>query len=222
MGRDIVTVDGLAASGKTALAKRLAQRLGYGHLNSGLLYRAVAYITLAERKDPHNAEEVLEVMSRHSLVLTKDADGGSVVELDGVRRESELTAPVVSEAASFVARHQALRDLLLPIQREAFLPGGIVAEGRDMGTVVFPNARVKFFVTADVAVRAQRRCMQLKGTPQEESLESIRRALEERDHRDQYSEVGATRQAEGAITVCNDERSLHDTVEEMYHRVSSR
>jgi len=219
MKRDIITVDGLAASGKTALAKRLAQKLGYGHLNSGLLYRAVGYLTLAEGRDPQTCEDVLEVMSKHTIVLTKDSAGGSVVELDGVKRDSELFAPAISEAASFVARHQALRDLLLPIQREAFLPGGVVAEGRDMGTVVFPDARVKFFVTADVAVRAQRRFTQLKGSPQETSLESIKSALEERDHRDLYSDVGATRQAEGAIAVSNDARPLDETADEMYQRV---
>lgn len=219
MERDIITVDGLAASGKTALAKRLALKLGYGHLNSGLLYRAVGFLVLAEDRDPRSCQDVLDVMSRHSIALAKDSNGGSVAVLDGVPREAELAAPAVAEAASFVARHQQLRDLLLPLQQEAFKPHGIVAEGRDMGTVVFPEARVKFFVKADVAVRAQRRFEQLQGTEQEASLESITKALEERDHRDQYSDVGATKQAAGAILVHNDARSLDDTADEMYRRV---
>jgi cytidylate kinase len=221
MQREVITVDGLAASGKTALAKLLALRLGYGHLNSGLLYRAVGYLTLTEGKDPRSCQDVLDVVSRHRIELSKDATGSSVAVLDGAARDAELAAPEVTEAASLVARHQPLRDLLLPLQQDAFLPGGIVAEGRDMGTVVFPKARLKFFVTADVAVRAERRFAQLKGTPQAASLESIRKGLEERDHRDLTSEVGTTKQAEGAILVRNDQRSLDETVEEMYQRVLS-
>jgi cytidylate kinase len=221
MKRDIITVDGLAASGKTALAKMLAQRLGYGHLNSGLLYRGVAYLAITQGVDPRSCRDVLNLLSKHKIELCKDPSGGSVLVLDGVALDTQLTAPAVSEAASFVARHQPLRDVLLPIQRDAFMPGGVVAEGRDMGTVVFPAARIKFFVTADVAVRAQRRFAQLQGTQQEESLESIQRAIEERDHRDQNSEVGATKQAEGAIVVPNDTRSLDETANEMYRRVAS-
>jgi cytidylate kinase len=221
MNRDIITVDGLAASGKTALAKRLAQKLGYGHLNSGLLYRGVGYLAIAQRVDARSCHDVLDVFSRHKIELSKDSAGGSLLVLDGVVLDAELAAPAVTEAASLVARHQPLRDILLPLQREAFMPGGIVAEGRDMGTVVFPEARIKFFVTADVAVRAQRRFTQLKGSPQQESLEGIRRALEERDYRDQYSDVGATKQADGAVIVCNDSRPLDETVDEMYRRVSA-
>jgi cytidylate kinase len=221
MKRDIITVDGLAASGKTALAKRLAQKLGYGHLNSGLLYRGVGYLAITQGVDPRSCNDVLNVLSRHKIELSKDPSGGSMLVLDGVALDAQLAAPAVSEAASLVARHQPLRDVLLPLQREAFMPGGVVAEGRDMGTVVFPDARIKFFVNADVTVRAQRRFEQLQGTKQEEPLDSIRRAIEERDHRDQYSDVGATKQAEGAIVVSNNARPLDDTVEEMYRRVSS-
>jgi cytidylate kinase len=216
MNRDVITVDGLGASGKSALAKELARRLGYGHLNSGLLYRAVAYAVVQEGgKDLRRCEDVMAVLSHRTLKLVRGDDGGSIVELDGSPLGDELSAPAISIAASLVARHQAVRDLLLPIQREAFLPGGVVAEGRDMGTVVFPQAQTKFFVTADIALRSERRYKQLRGTPQEESLESIRTALEERDFRDCHSEVGATKQADGALVIDNGTRSLEETVQEM-------
>lgn len=219
MKREIITVDGLGASGKSALAKALAQRLGYGHLNSGSLYRAVGYMVLQEGRDPRSCDDVVEVLLRHTLALTKDASGSSIVLLDGVPRDTELAAPEVSLAASLVARHQPVRDILLPIQRSAFEPAGVVAEGRDMGTIVFPSARIKFFVIAEPLIRAERRFRQLKGTDQEESLEEIRKALEERDHRDVTSEVGATKQAEGAVLIDNSHRTLEQTVEAMYEAI---
>ena len=222
MARDVVTVDGLAASGKSAIAKALATRLGYGHLNSGLLYRAVGYLVAHEGKDPSRCDEVLGVMSRHTLELSKDSAGSSLVVLDGVPRDAELAAPDISLAASLVARHQPVRDMLLPLQRAAFLPSGIVAEGRDMGTVVFPEAQIKFFITADVGIRAMRRFEQLKGTPQEASLETIRSSLEERDFRDCTSTVGTTKQAEGALVVDNSARALQDTIQAMYQEIRER
>jgi cytidylate kinase len=215
MQRDVITVDGLGASGKSALAKALARQLGFGHLNSGLLYRAVGYLARREGKDLTNSEQVVEVLDRQSLTLQRGPDGDTVVMIDSQQVGPQLQAPEISEAASTVARHQAVRDRLLPIQRDAFLPIGVVAEGRDMGTVVFPEARVKFFVTAPAALRAERRFKQLQGTPQQDTLENITRALTERDHRESTSAVGTTRQAQGAVLVDNSEASLEDTVQKM-------
>jgi cytidylate kinase len=222
MARDVITVDGLGASGKSALAKALAQELGYGHLNSGLLYRAVGYLVRGERGDPSKSNEVMSVMGRHSLTLQRAADGNTVVIIDGHEVGTELQSPEISDAASTVARHQAVRDVLLPIQRAAFLPVGVVAEGRDMGTVVFPEARIKFFVTAPASVRAERRFRQLQGTAQQDTLENITNALVERDRRDSTSAVGTTRQAEGAVVIDNAGASLEETVRTMLTIIRER
>ncbi len=219
MQRDVVTVDGLGASGKSALAKALAYALGYGHLNSGLLYRAVGYLVLHEGVPISEESAVLKVLAGHSLALEREATGETLVRVDGVPLRAELLAPSVSDAASLVARHQRVRDTLLPLQRSAFEPLGVVAEGRDMGTVVFPEARVKFFVTAPAEVRAQRRFEQLKGTPQEDSLENITAALTQRDLRDTTSTVGTTKKADGAVVIVNAGRSIDDTVREMLERI---
>jgi cytidylate kinase len=221
MGRDIITVDGWAASGKSAIAKALSKTLGYGHLNSGLLYRAVGHLVLSEEKDPTSCSQVLEVMSKHSLDLSKDGSGSSSVVLDGGARDAELATPEVSLAASLVARHQPVRDQLLPLQRNAFGTSGVVAEGRDMGTVVFPEARIKFFITADVVVRAARRVQQLGSSPDAPSLESVRRSIEERDERDATSPVGTTKQADGAIMIDNSERSLQETIQVMLQTIQA-
>jgi len=213
--RSIVTVDGLAASGKSALAKGLARKLSLGHLNSGLLYRAVALLAIRAGLDLKSSEAVVSEMGKHSIELRRDEAGSSLVIMDGLQCGDELLATAVSTGASLIARHQEVRDRLLDLQRDAFKPGGVVAEGRDMGTVVFPGAPVKFFVTAKLDVRAQRRYAQLKGTPQESSLESITRDLEERDRRDSTSVVGTMKQADGAIAIDNSTEPLESVIERM-------
>jgi cytidylate kinase len=213
--RYIVTVDGLAASGKSALAKGLAKKLGLGHLNSGLLYRAVALLVLRAGLDLKSSGDAVCEMSKHLIELRRDEAGSSLVLIDGLPCGAELIATEVSTGASLIARHQEVRDRLLGLQRDAFKPAGVVAEGRDMGTVVFPGAPVKFFVTAKLDVRAQRRYVQLKGTPQESSLESITRDLEERDRRDSTSAVGTMKQAEGAIAIDNSTETLESVIEKM-------
>jgi cytidylate kinase len=220
-GRDVITVDGLAASGKSALAKGLAAVLGYGHLNSGLLYRAVALIALRDKVALTDQVAVVNAMNQHSIVLTVDPTGASAVAIDGFTHVDELSATEVSSGASLVARHQQVRDLLLKPQREAFEPGGVVAEGRDMGTVIFPAARVKFFVVARLEVRAARRYQQLLGTPQESSLQSIIKDLEERDKRDSSSSVGTMKQAQGALLIDNSDQSLPDVLAHMVQAVNA-
>jgi cytidylate kinase len=210
--RDVITVDGLAASGKSAIAKGLAKRLGYGHLNSGLLYRAVAFLSLQERVAVTDAEGVLGVMSRHSIELAQDQERSSVVVLDGVVCGPELLSVEVSQGASQVARHQGVRDRLIDLQRNAFKPGGVVAEGRDMGTVIFPDARLKFFVGARLDVRAMRRYQQLKGSADQRSLAEVTTELSQRDLRDATSQVGTMKQADGAIVIDNSDQPLEDVI----------
>lgn len=218
--RDVITVDGLGASGKSALAMLLAKRLGYGHLNSGLLYRAAGWLVLQEGRDLERCEDVVDVVDQHAIELRQGSELGSVVLIDGVVRDRELNSAEVSHAASAVAKHQPLRDRFLDVQRNAFAPGGVVAEGRDMGTIIFPDARIKFFVTGDLDVRAERRWKQVANTAQAVTLESIRQALAERDERDATRAVAPMKPAEGAVMIDNSKSPLNDVVEEMYQIVS--
>lgn len=221
--RVVITVDGVGASGKSALSKAVAQRLGFGHLNSGLLYRAAGYLVLKERRDPLNADEVVAVMEKHTITLERSHEKGSVIVIDGAAiSDLELAAPEVSEAASRVAQHQKVRDRFVDVQRAAFAPDGVVAEGRDMGTVIFPDADVKFFVDARLDVRSQRRYQQLKGTPQEAPLEAITRALAERDTRDAGREIAPMKAADEAVIVDNSDAPLEDTVESMLATVRAK
>ena len=218
--RDIITVDGLGGSGKSALARLLAERLQYGHLNSGLLYRAAGWLALRSGVDLLQPTQVARVVSEHSISLEMSPNGRGTILIDGFSREEELSNSEVSRAASIVAQHPQVREQFLEIQRRAFAPRGLVAEGRDMGTIIFPEARIKFFIEGDLGVRAQRRYDQLGGLTQSTSLETIMSDLAARDERDAKRLIAPMRPAVGAIVIDNSHESLEQVVDTMYRLVT--
>jgi cytidylate kinase len=220
--RLVVTVDGVAASGKTALARGLAEKLHFEHLNSGLLYRAVAWAAYQRGIDLDCAQDLSQLVATHRFELVRAAGGGGAeLLIDGIDRSQELTSEQISAGASLVARHAGVRALLLPAQKEAFPGSGLVAEGRDMGTVVFPDAPVKFFVTAALDVRVQRRAAQLLQKGESVNLEIIRRDLEARDERDAGRSVAPLKVASGAIVIDNSDQPIGTILERMYQSVQA-
>ena len=156
----IVAIDGPAGVGKSTVAKLLASRLGFLYLDTGALYRAVAWAVLEHGTEPMDAEAVAKLLPKLSLhmeVTNKDV----AVSINDKDVTKELRTPAVSAAASVVSAIPAVRAWLLPIQRQIGQKGSVVAEGRDIGTKVFPAAPVKFFLEADPNVRAQRRHREL-------------------------------------------------------------
>lgn len=188
----VVAVDGPAASGKGTLARKLAERLGYAFLDTGALYRAVALATIEMAGDPANIDDVrpaLDMIKRH---ITPD-----------LLASPDLRRPEVSEGASKVAALPEVRAALLDFQREFAKnpPGdvvGVILDGRDIGTVICPDADVKFFVTASPEVRAQRRFKELQATDPSVTEESILASLTQRDARDSTRKAAPTTRAEDA------------------------
>jgi len=210
--RTVITVDGLAGSGKTSLSRALARALGFAHLNSGLLYRGIGWLALQHSVDLDDEGAIGELLKAHTVELRGEGE----LFVDGVDRASELVTPAVSEATSKTSRFPVVRAFLLDAQRSAFPGQGLVAEGRDMGTVVFPGAPLKFFVTATVAVRVARRLQQLsssRGLVLDE--DAIRREIIERDERDSTRAVSPTKGADDAVTVDNSGLPMADVVASM-------
>lgn len=200
--RKVITVDGHAGSGKTTLARRLAERLGYSHFSSGLLYRGLGLLALRHGVALQDEQSLVELLSHHEVAIIADSKGKSILCIDGtVQNESEVQATDVSEASSIVSAFPAVRKALVPFQREAFPGTNIVAEGRDMGTVIFPDAPVKFFVEVDVDTRVTRRLAQIGVS--EDSEETIRREIIERDKRDSERDCSPTKAAEDAVIIDN-------------------
>lgn len=228
-GRAVITVDGLAGSGKTTLARLLAQDIGFIHLNSGLLYRGLGWLAIQHGLERAGEAQLLELLAGHRFSLVVDEQGASRLQIGSTVRGDELFDPSVSDAASRLSPFEGVRSALLDAQREAFPGYPIVAEGRDMGTVVFPGASLKFFITADAGIRASRRLAQLeqqRGGITEEQREELKRALEqeitERDRRDQQREISPTVAARDALTLDNSSVTLTDMVKAMYASAADR
>ena len=200
-GVPVIAIDGPSASGKGTVASRVAAQLGFHYLESGALYRLVA---LAGGAAPAQAAKQLDVVFRGGKIYLKEQD-----VTDKIREEA------IGAQASEVARLPAVREALLGRQRAFRQPPGLVADGRDMGTVVFPDAVLKVFLTASVAVRAQRRYKQLIDKGNSANLAALSRDLEERDKRDATREVAPLKPATDAVSV--DSSAL--TIEEVVDRV---
>ena len=197
----VVTIDGPAGAGKTSVARALAQRLGYVLLDSGALYRAVALVAL-ERAVGLEDDEALGRIAAALRIRFERAEGFQRCWLDERDVTAAIRAPLISEAASRVSAQPAVRAALLGLQRRVAEDRGVVAEGRDMGTVVFPDAPVKFFLVASPQERARRRMHQLRQSGVAAPTETqVQEQQEARDRRDSEREVAPLRPATDAIVV---------------------
>ncbi|NMC63329.1 MAG: (d)CMP kinase [SAR324 cluster bacterium] len=220
--RTVITVDGHAGSGKTTLSRLLAKRLNYCHFSSGLLYRGLGLLAKANHVDVHNSEDLIKLLKTHNLEIRSDTEKRSVLYLDGeAQLESKVQEPAISEAASILSVYPDLREALIPFQREAFPENDIVAEGRDMGTVVFPDAPLKFFIEVDVETRVRRRMAQLGNTSQI-TADEIRKEIYERDKRDSEREYAPTKAASDALHIDNSTASLEDVLANMENEALKR
>ncbi len=197
----IVTIDGPAGSGKSTLAGLLAQRLGGFRLDTGAIYRCLAYEAL-KRNVPLSDGPALADLARTLLVTFRDRkDGPQDVFVNGQKVTEAIRTPDVSQAASQVSSHPEVRRALLDMQRASARRGIVVAEGRDMGTVVFPDAQVKFFLEADERIRAERRWKELQAMGRDISLQEVLAEQRERDERDRARSVAPLKAAPDAVVV---------------------
>ncbi len=211
----VITVDGPAGSGKSTVSRLLAERLSFTCLDTGALYRAVALKALREGIDAGDTAG-LEALCRTTRIRIHGGPGGQTrVFVDDEDVTPLIRTPEVSMLASKVSAVPAVRQALLPIQREAARDSGVVAEGRDMGTVVFPDAPFKFFLTASIEERSRRRYRELSGEGDGPSLEDVRREVTRRDRRDSNRAVAPLRPAPGAIVIDSTDLAIPEVIEKM-------
>jgi cytidylate kinase len=223
--KPVVAIDGPAGAGKSTVTRKVAERLGYVIVDTGALYRVVALA--AERAsvsfdDAERATALAEMLvAENAVQLKRGPDGGVQVWLRSQDVSSAIRAQAIGQGASKVSAHPGVRQALLELQRSQGRDGGVVLEGRDIGTVVFPDAEAKFYLTASADVRAQRRRDELaaRGTPP--TLSEVLSEVNERDRRDSTRPVAPLRQAADAKLVDSSSLSIEQVVEHIVAAVRS-
>ena len=216
----IIAIDGPAGVGKSTVAKLLAARLGYLYLDTGALYRAIAWKVLHERVEPADHARVAGLLETTSIHM-QFQNGSMQVLVDGRDVTGELRTPEVTSAASIVSAIPRVREWLLPVQRQIGQRGSVVAEGRDIGTRVFPFAPIKFFLDADATVRAERRHRELVAAGHREALETTYQDLSGRDMRDRNRSVAPLVPAADARPIDTSTLNVEQVVAQMMAAVSA-
>ncbi len=213
----IVTIDGPAGAGKSSAARALARRLGFEFLDTGAMYRAVTYWALSQRWPLEDAERLAQ-MARQLHVDWRDER----VLVNGQDVTPWIRLPEVSDSIHWIADHPEIRDHLVQIQRRWAQGRNVVTEGRDQGTIVFPDAECKVFLTASLDERVRRRMRQYQSQGVTMSPDEVLEELTRRDQRDASRPVGNLRQADDAVVVVTDGMSLEQVVDHLEWLVQSR
>ncbi len=217
----VVTIDGPVGSGKGTVSSRLATRLGWGFLDSGALYRLVALSALRERIDENDTAGLASAAG--AMDCRFDFDGHATrIFLGGDDVTNEVRTEPVSRMASVVAAVPEVRAALVARQKAFRRPPGLVADGRDMGTVIFPDATVKLFLTATARARAERRYKQLKEKGESVNLPRLLQDLEARDARDASRQVAPLAPAKDAIVIDSTEMGIEAVVEKAYNIIKEK
>jgi CMP/dCMP kinase len=224
MRRDkpIVAIDGPAGSGKTTVSRRVAERLSYVVLDTGALYRTLALATSRAGLDLEHAAVgsfVNALVARDAIALAPRPGGGARVLLDGEDVSDLIRTPEMSELASVVSAIPEVRAALLNLQRTMGQAGGVVVEGRDIGSVVFPDAEAKFFLTASLERRAERRFAELASKPNAPTLRAVVSQVSERDRRDSERATAPLKRAPGAELMDSTDLTIDEVVERIVSSV---
>ena len=211
----VITLDGPAGAGKSTVAKSLAGRLGISYLDTGAMYRALTLKALSLKMDLTD-EEALTMLARNTKIAFKEMPDGSLnITLDGEDVSVAIRAPEVTNNTHFIAKAPGVRTLMVGWQRAIGMSRSIVTDGRDQGTVVFKDARYKFYVDADVEERVQRRYKELMAVGKPVDLDQLRADMKERDQKDFNRAVGPLKKALDAITVDSTGLTVEGTVDKI-------
>ncbi len=214
----VVAIDGPSASGKSTVARRVARELGLHYVDSGAMYRAVTWKTLAEGVDPRETTAVIRMLERIRIEFDI-VDQAARMLIDGVDPGQSIREPRVEADVSVIAAIPEVRRVLVAHQRSLTRFGGLVMEGRDIGSVVFPDTPHKFYIDADPAVRAQRRRKDFDAMQITASDRGVAESISARDRLDSQRKIAPLQVADGAVIVDNSKNTVEQTVAEIVNRV---
>lgn len=210
-----IAIDGPASSGKSTVAKIIAKDLGYTYLDTGAMYRAAAYIALQHQISPEEASQVLDLLDQYPISFGRSEDGQQLVYVGDVDVSHPIRENTVTNAVSSFAAVPAVREKLVALQQEIAQQGGIVMDGRDIGTVVLPKAELKIFLVASVDERAERRYKENLAKGIETDLETLKEEIAARDYKDSHRATSPLKQAEDAIYLDTTGLSIQEVVDKI-------
>lgn len=210
-----IAIDGPAGAGKSTIARTLAAELGYYYVDTGAIYRTVAYFLDLLGISPKDADGVRKYIDELTVELQYDDEGKQHMLMNGMDVTDEIRTQDISQKASLVSAHAEVRDMLLQMQRDVAKKRNVIMDGRDIGTVVLPKADVKIFLTASAEVRARRRCAELTAKGQKANLDQVLRQIEQRDQQDTQRAVAPLKQAKDAVLVDTSELDIPQVIAEI-------
>ena len=216
-----VAVDGPAGAGKSSISKIVAKKLGYLYIDTGAMYRSVTWAVLHNHIDVNNQKAVEALLPELDLTM-EASDDSCKVFIAGQDVTDFIRTPQVDNAVSIVASYKGVRQYLVERQRLMAEAGGVILDGRDIGSVVLPNAELKIYLTASVEARAMRRYLEVKGTVNEQTLEDIKDSVMQRDDMDKNRKESPLIQVEDAVLVDSSEMTFDETIEHILHLVQER
>ena len=217
MKKLLITIDGPAGAGKTTVSRALADRLGYRYIDTGALYRGVALAVKTEAVNPQSDADLKKLCDKLDLAFVETEDGLRLMS-NGQDIADHIRAPEITMLASSVSARPVVREFLLKLQKNMGREKAAVFEGRDMGTVVFPTADVKFFLDASPSKRAERRFDELK-TKSSQTLNEVQRDIQQRDQNDSTREVAPLKPARDAIIIDSTDLTVEQVVEMMVSHI---
>ena len=215
----IITIDGPAGVGKTTTAKRLANKLGYQYLDTGAMYRAVTYFFRQNSVDISSESQVKKMLDILNLELDCTSNDDMIVLLDNKDISLLIRSKKITNAVSKVSALQTVRERMVKIQKNTAKNGNFIVEGRDIGTVVFPDAKHKFFLVADYDTRAKRRLKDFKRVNEELNVNKIKQDLTDRDQYDSSRKLSPLKQANDAIVIDTSNCTIDDQVNQIYKHI---
>ena len=207
-----IAIDGPAGAGKSTIAKRLAKELGYHYVDTGAIYRTVAYFMDLLGVSPKDSDGVERYIDELTIQIEYDEEGKQHMLMNGMDVTDEIRTPDISQKASLVSAQPVVREVLLDMQRDVAKAHNVIMDGRDIGTVVLPKADVKIFLTASPEVRAKRRCDELLEKGQNVNYEQVLKDIIQRDYQDTHREIAPLKLARDSVKVDASELDIEGVV----------
>ena len=210
-----IAIDGPAGAGKSTIAKRLAKEMGYQYVDTGAIYRTVAYFMDLWGVSPKDVDGINRYIDELTVKIEYDEDGLQHMIMNGMDVTNDIRTPEISQKASLVSAHAVVREMLLDMQRDLAREYNVIMDGRDIGTVVLPKATVKIFLTASPEVRAQRRTDELKAKGQKADYKKILEQIKQRDYQDTHREIAPLKLARDSVKLDTSELDIDGVIAAM-------